>query len=234
MEDIFLESVSSFLEENHTCPQLAHSLLEALYCEIDEARYPHFTQQHGANEPKFRKLHQLQAFVGWSQLFQGILVLEWSQLQEEFLEENAKELGVDRRHYSGAIWAKKVVILLWSIIRAQWEHRNADRHGRTKHDSESIRRTRIESQITDQYNEANKILAADRPLIDEPLTQKFKKSLRSLELWHKFTRPTIRLSTAEASKAIARTHKRITNFFTRKRPEPDIHKEKDCQDTATA
>jgi hypothetical protein len=119
MEDIFLESVSSFLEENHTCPQLAHSLLEALYCEIDKARYPHFTQRNGANEPKFRKLHQLQAFVGWFQLFQGRLVLKWSQLQEEFLEEYAAELAVDRRHYTGAIWAEKVVTLLWSIVRAQ-------------------------------------------------------------------------------------------------------------------
>jgi hypothetical protein len=64
MKDIFLETLISFLEENNTCPQLAHSLLEALYCEVDEARYPHFTHRHGANDPKFRKLHQLQAFVG--------------------------------------------------------------------------------------------------------------------------------------------------------------------------
>jgi hypothetical protein len=141
---------------------------------------------------------------------------------------------VDRRHYTGAIWAKKVVTLLWSIVRAQWDHRNADRHGRTKNDNESIRRTRIESQITEQYTEANKMLAVVRPIIDEPLTQKFTKSIRSLELWHKFTRPTIRLSTAKASEAITRTHRQITNFFTRKRPDPDIHKEKDCQDTATA
>jgi hypothetical protein len=111
MEDIFLETESSCLEENHTCPQLAHSLLEALYCEIDKARYPHFTHRHGANDPKFQKLHQLQAFVGWSQLFQGRLVMEWSQLQEEFLEENAAKLEVDQRHYTGSIWAKKVVTL---------------------------------------------------------------------------------------------------------------------------
>jgi hypothetical protein len=77
------------------------------------------------------------------------------------------------------------------------------------------------------------MLAVDSPMIDEPLTQKFKKSIGSLELWHKFTRPTIRLSTADASKVIAHTHKRITNFFTRTRPDPDKHKEKECQDTAT-
>jgi hypothetical protein len=140
---------------------------------------------------------------------------------------------VDRRHYTGSIWAKKVVTFLWSIVRAQWDHRNTDRHGRTKLDNKSIRCNRIEAQITEQYNEVTKMLAVDRPMIDEPLTQKFKKSIGSLELWHKFTGLTIRLSTADASKAIARTHKCITNFFTHTRPGPNKHKEKDCEDTAT-
>jgi hypothetical protein len=123
---------------------------------------------------------------------------------------------------------------MWSIVRAQCDHRNADRHGHTKLDNESLRRNRIKTKITEQYNEANKMLAVDRPVIDEPLTQKFKKSIGSLELWHTFTRPTIRLSTTDASKVITRTHKHITNFFTCTRPDPDKHKEKDCQNTATA
>jgi hypothetical protein len=62
MEDTFRgETLGTFLEESHTCPQLAHSLLEAIYCNLEDSRYPAFKNRHGAYEPKFPKLHQLQA-----------------------------------------------------------------------------------------------------------------------------------------------------------------------------
>jgi len=86
MEDTFLQqNLQSFLEDNRTCPCLAHTLLEALHSDIDDSRFPKFANRHGANDPEHRQLHQLQAHVGWSQLFQGRLVKEWSQLQEAFL-----------------------------------------------------------------------------------------------------------------------------------------------------
>ena len=99
MEDIFLqETLQTFLQDNHTCPKLAYTLLEALYCDCHEARYPEFTSRHGATDPKYRRLHQRQAFVGWSQLFQGRLVNDWSHLQEEFLTQNNAQLKLDRRY----------------------------------------------------------------------------------------------------------------------------------------
>jgi hypothetical protein len=67
-------TLPNFLEANHMCPALAYTLMEALNCDLDDYSYPQFKNRHGANQPKFRQLHQLQAFVGWSQLFQGRLV----------------------------------------------------------------------------------------------------------------------------------------------------------------
>jgi hypothetical protein len=97
MEDIFLdETLCTFLEANHTSPVLAYTLLEALYCDLHESRYPQFRKRHGANDPKYRKLHQRQAYVGWSQLFQGRLVKDWSELQEEFRYSHNAELKLDR------------------------------------------------------------------------------------------------------------------------------------------
>jgi hypothetical protein len=72
MEDVFLDrKLGQWPQDNHTCPELACTLLEALYCEIHPSRYPAFKHRHGATNPKFRKLHQVQAYIGWSQLFQG-------------------------------------------------------------------------------------------------------------------------------------------------------------------
>jgi hypothetical protein len=203
MEDIFLdETLCNFLEANHTSPVLANTLLEELYCNLHESRYPKFRNRHGANDPKYHKLHQRQAYVGWSQLFQGRLVKDWSELQEEVLDNHNAELKLDRRYHSGTIWARKLVNLLWGIMRTQWDHRNADRHGRTKEDNHEIRHARLLHQLTEQYAEAPVMLAADHDLLAEPINAKQKKSPAALELWMKRVRPIVKLSTHEATEAI--------------------------------
>jgi hypothetical protein len=208
----------TFLQDNSTCPQLANTSIDTLYCHLHDARYPAFQNRHGSNEPQFRKLHQLQAFVGWSHIFQGRLVHEWGNLQEAFLVTNNAELKLNRRHYTGAIWARKLISLLWRTIRAQWDHRNADRHGRTKEENHTIRHDRLIGQITEQYAAALCMLAADQMLLDEPVAMKLKKTPGRFELWLKRTQPTIRLSTQAVTAAISRTHKRIMQFFHKRNP----------------
>ena len=36
---------------------------------------------------------------------------------------------------AGAIWTRKLVSLLWGVMQAQWDHRSADRHGRTEEEN---------------------------------------------------------------------------------------------------
>jgi hypothetical protein len=146
-------------------------------------------------------------------MFQGRLVKEWGILQEAFLDENNGELKLDRRYYAGDIWVRKLINLLWRTIRTQWNLRNDDRHGLTKEENHAICHERLVGQITEQYAQAPRMLAADRVLLDEPTDKKFRKSPGSLELWLKRTRPTIRLSTQAVTEVISRTHKRITQFF---------------------
>ena len=219
MEDTLLgDTLQSFLQEQVTCPRLAYTLLEALHSDIDDSRYPQFKNRHGANDPNYRKLHQLQAYVGWSQLFQGRLVKEWSQLQEAFLENLPPNLQPDRKYYTGDIWARKLVTLLWGIIRAQWDHRNADRHGRTKEENRAIRHARLMGQVTEQYAQGGSMLATDRDIIAEPIHLKAKRSPAALELWLDSNIPVVKLSTAAATAAIVKTHKKITSFFRKVRP----------------
>jgi hypothetical protein len=113
-------TLKTFLQDNHTFPRLANTLLDTIYCDLHNAcYYPECKRCHGANDPKLQKLHQTQAFVGWSQLFQGrLLVQDRSRLQEEFLEENNTNLELDRGYNMGAIWARKLITFLWWIIHA--------------------------------------------------------------------------------------------------------------------
>jgi hypothetical protein len=71
--------LGSFLEANHTCPTLACILLDALHCNTSD-QTPTFKRCHGTDDPRFRALLTHQTNLGWSQLFQGRLVEDWSQL----------------------------------------------------------------------------------------------------------------------------------------------------------
>jgi hypothetical protein len=172
-----------FLEDNHTCPQLAHTFIGALASDLHNSKFPTFRNRHGANKNKFRALHQTQAYVGWSHRFQGRLVQDWSQLQENFLEANNANLKLDHRYYTGAIWTRKLISLLWVTMRAQWDSRNADRHGHTMAENHAIRHARLRQAITAQYQAVPAMLAADRALFDEPIEPKLKQHPNRLALW---------------------------------------------------
>jgi hypothetical protein len=141
-------------------------------------------------------------------------VTDWSYLQEEFLDQHNDQLKLDRRYYTGDLWARKLVSLLWSTMRAQWDHRNADRHGRTKEESQSIRHNRLMRQVEGEYAQGPRMLAADRDIIAEPIHKKSKRSSSGLSLWLERNRSIVKLSTKDATEAIARTHRRITEYFT--------------------
>ena len=54
MEVLLNDTLLNFLQAaNHTSHRLAHTLLKALYCEIENS-YPEFGNRHGANDPEFR------------------------------------------------------------------------------------------------------------------------------------------------------------------------------------
>jgi hypothetical protein len=105
------------------------------------------------------------------------------------------------------------------LAAQQWNNRNADpRHGRTKEANHAILHEHLLHQSMDQYDAAPEILAADHHLLAEPIKEKLKRSSRSLELWLQHSRPIVKLSRQDGTQAIQRAHKRIAEFFSRKKP----------------
>jgi hypothetical protein len=125
MEMFLQEDLCGFLQDNHTCPALAYIFLDTLQCEIS-GQTPAFQRRHGTSEPAFSTLIQNQTNIGWVQIFNGRLVDDWSRLQDEFLATHNDEFKLDRRYWTGAIWTRKLISLLWQAMRAQWDLRNAD------------------------------------------------------------------------------------------------------------
>jgi hypothetical protein len=113
---------------------------------------------------------------------------------------------------------RKLVTLLWKIMRAQWDHRNADRHGTTKTANHKIRHERLLQSITAQYAKAPNILAADRAIFEQPIGQKLLQHPNRLELWLKRMKPIVKLSKHNAEATTRRTqHSQLTKYFRRKR-----------------
>jgi hypothetical protein len=54
--------------------------------------------------------------------------------------------------------------------------------------------------------------ATDRDIIAEPIHKKSKRTFAGLALWLERNRPVVKLSTKDATDAIARTHRCITEF----------------------
>jgi hypothetical protein len=217
IETFLREDLGTFLEEQHTCPALAHILLDTLHSEV-HGRTPGFRNRHGGAYPQFRALLQAQTNIGWSQIFQGRLVTHWAILQEDFLETHNAEFKVDRRYWTGNIWARKLISLLWLAIRAQWDLRNADRHGRTKAANHAIRHNRLITAITALHQDAPLMLATDRDVLDaEPIPVETVQNPARLELWVRRTRTIATRSKADATAAIHRTHERLTHYFKHRR-----------------
>ena len=90
-------------------------------------------------------------------------------------------------------------------MRAQWDHGNADRHGRTKEESRTIKHNRLMEQVTTQYNHGPLMLAVDRDIIAEPTFRKAKHIPAAVELWLDRNVQIVKLSTAAATTATTKT-----------------------------
>jgi hypothetical protein len=81
--------MTSFLEANHTCPELGWCLGSILSSQI-RGTVPTFGAKHGRDKPQFQALIQAliqaQQAIGWEQLFQGRITKYWGRLQDAYLD----------------------------------------------------------------------------------------------------------------------------------------------------
>jgi hypothetical protein len=102
-------------------------------------------------------------------------------------------MKLDRRYFSGHLWARKLINLLWRTIHTQWDHRNADRHGHTKATNHTIHHECQLCQLQDQYRVRPIMLAKERGLLAKPIQTKMKKSPGAMKLWFKQKRSLVKL-----------------------------------------
>jgi hypothetical protein len=221
--------LTAFLQANYTCPALASILLDSLHREIQGK--PHtFQKRHGVQDPKYNALLQAQTNIGPNSSTADSLQIGVVCKTHFWI----KTFKLDRRHWSGAIWTRKLISLLWTAMRAQWDLRNADRHGRTTAANHAIRHAHLLTSIHALHTDAPNMLATYRAVLAEPTTLKLQRHPGPLELWLKQTQAIVTRSKADATAAIHRTHERLTSYFRYRRlkkpdTKPTTTNEKDSE-----
>ena len=157
-------------------------------------------------------LRQEQTWLGWGQLFRGRFSCKWAELQQRFL----LTLEVDRRYFTGDLWVRKLINLLWRFNRSLWDARNLDRHGHTPLQNQAICRDRLQATVTALYNSSPLMLAADRDIFLLPAEERLRNHKPPrIELWVARAKPIVATSIRDATTAIKRTFKSIAGFFSR-------------------
>jgi hypothetical protein len=148
-------------------------------------------------------------------------VSDWGHLQEAFLHANNDTLKLDRRYFTGAIWTRKLISLLWVGMQEQWDHHNLDRHGATKTANHAIRHQRLLNYITAMYHEAPLMLAANKAILPASPIRLTKKHPTGIELWLKRTRAIVNCSKQEAASEVERLHHFFRHRHLKKTPSPE-------------
>jgi hypothetical protein len=204
----FFNRLQEFHEEEHTCPALQDTLFAALQNEIFE-RPPGFANHHD-NEP-LTCLRQEQTMLGWGQLFRGRLTRKWAEIQQAFLV----TLVVDRRYFTGDLWVRKLINLLWKFTRSLWDARNRDGHGHTPLENQAIRHNRLQASVHALYDSSPLMLAADRDIFFMPAEECLTAHHPDrIEFWISRAKPAVATSIKDVTQAIKCTFRSVTDLFT--------------------
>ena len=114
-----LTELEAFFVGHPTRPELAAILLVALKLWLSDQQV--IIPVHPI---VYASLISKQYRAGWDQLLLGRFVLEWAELQEDFLS----TLPTRSKYHSGMTWVSGVNQIIWKHVYKAWENRNAAQH----------------------------------------------------------------------------------------------------------
>jgi hypothetical protein len=153
--------------------------------------------------------------LGWGQLFRGCFTRKWAVFQQMFL----LTLVVDHRYFTGDLWVRKLINLLWKFTHFLWDARNLDQHDHSLLENQAIHRNRLQACIHALYDSSPLMLAADRDIFFLPVEECLLAAHHPdcIELWISRAKPVVTTSIQDATQAIKCTFKSVADLSTRTR-----------------
>jgi hypothetical protein len=199
-----LVSIRKRCEKLDTRPYLMEILLDGLENWYNDQ--PMETQPYPA---RYHRLIHQQNKIGWRQLFNGRMSVEWATLQQDHLATTGL-LGKTR---SGHLWTTAIITVIWAEWRKMWKMRNGIIHG---HDTESrakIQRLEAERNLHSVYTNRNNMLPSTREVLFDTMAEHLTHSTRSITNWYTTYAPTIKASIRTAKQRALRGVRSIRSYF---------------------
>lgn len=202
-----------YFAEKPTRPALGDILIEAMKSWLSDQPVI-----HSGFPPIYDCLIRNQGVIGWDQIFFGRFVLDWSDLQDDYLN----DLPGRKKSHTGLAWTKGVVRIIWRFVYQNWEARNSEKHGIDKDTREAklLEMAQIETQQL--YNIRNQVLPRDRALFYATLDEHYERESSSVALrqWIRTWKPTILRSIKDCATVGLRHVRAITDYI-QQRPTDD-------------
>jgi hypothetical protein len=185
-------------ERYHTRPYLVDILLNGIDAWInsspfDKTKYPII----------YHRLIDEQSALGWRQIFQGRMTMEWARLQDQHL----RQLKITSNCQSGLLWTTNILTTVWKEFFVMWTARNAAIHGQDSSSRQKARLRHAAVEVKHLHSKRDSVLATDRDLFigdnDAAIDQWIqKRSATHIENWLRIWKPVI-IDSAKAAHAFA-------------------------------
>jgi hypothetical protein len=120
---------------------------------------------------------------------EGYLPADWSHQQEAHRTTNQETT-------TGAVWAKRLVQLIWRLQHKNWKERCNERHEQIVDKSDkqigTLARQDWQAKVTSLYQHKKRVLVRDKRIFQRSLLERLSDSTQQLKRWHDTTKDTIK------------------------------------------
>jgi hypothetical protein len=196
----------NFFTTHPTRPELAKILLSALTLWLSGQPVIIPTAS-----PTYTHLITKQHRAGWDQLLYGRFVLEWAELQEDFLTSLPKR----SKYHSGKTWVSGITQIIWKHVYEAWLLRNDAQHGVDTATREIALATMARKQTAALYEIRADVLPRDHSLFYSNIEEHHERepTSRGINQWLTTWQPVILQSVKEAVRLGTRGMASIQRYF---------------------
>ena len=161
--------------------------------------------------PLYNSLISRQTRIGWKQLFLGHFVLEWSNLQQDYLVLQSKT----SKKYSGTSGITGVTQIIWHHVYSNWEARNADLHGIDATMREQAQYAQAQQKTEEISSQRSLVQPSDRDVFYSNTNEHIQKepTAQGLKQWLNTWKPLILHSIQEGTATGTSQNHSIHDFF---------------------
>ena len=202
--DMF-RALCTYFDKTPTRPFLGDLLITGLskWLHNDPAIFSDFP-------PLYNSLIFHQTRIGWKQLFVSQFILEWSDLQRDYLVLQS----ITSKKYSGTSWITGVTQIIWTHVYSNWEARNADLHGIDATMHEQAQYAQAQWEMEEIYSQRSLVQPCNCNVFYSNTNEHFQKesTAQGLKQWLNTWKPLILRSIQAATAMGTNRNHSICNF----------------------